>query len=57
MLVDLMEHWNIDADASLLVGDQETDLLAAQSIGIAAHKFSGGNLREFIAPLLARPIV
>ncbi|MBY8823043.1 HAD-IIIA family hydrolase [Sphingomonas colocasiae] len=54
MLLDLLEHWQIDIRASHLVGDQETDLAAARSAGIAAHKFTGGDLREFVAPLLVR---
>jgi D-glycero-D-manno-heptose 1,7-bisphosphate phosphatase len=52
MLLDLMEHWDIDAAASFLVGDQDTDLAAARSAGIAAYKFNGGNLREFVARYL-----
>lgn len=52
MLLDLMRHWDIDLAASLLVGDQDTDLAAARAAGIAAHKFTGGNLREFVAPYL-----
>lgn len=52
MLLDLMEHWDIDTAASLLVGDQDTDMAAARAAGIAAHKFPGGNLRDFIAPHL-----
>ncbi|WP_025294675.1 HAD-IIIA family hydrolase [Sphingomonas sanxanigenens] len=52
MLLDLMEHWDIDVPASLLVGDQDTDLAAARAAGVAAHKFAGGNLRDFVAPHL-----
>lgn len=52
MLLDLMEHWDLDLDASLLVGDQETDLAAARSAGIAAYKFTGGDLRAFVTPHL-----
>lgn len=53
MLLDLMDHWDIDRDASLLVGDQDTDLAAARGAGIVGHKFNGGNLHDFIAPLLS----
>jgi D-glycero-D-manno-heptose 1,7-bisphosphate phosphatase len=54
MLLDLMAHWDIDSGASLMIGDQETDLIAADRAGIAAHRFAGGNLRDFLAPLLSR---
>jgi len=54
MLLDLMDHWPVDVAASLLVGDQPTDLAAAQAAGISALQFAGGNLRDFIAPHLAR---
>jgi D-glycero-D-manno-heptose 1,7-bisphosphate phosphatase len=42
----------IRADASLLVGDRDSDLEAARRAGIAGHLFVGGNLRDFIDPLL-----
>ena len=54
MLTDLMDHWDVDKDASLLVGDQESDLLAATRAGIAPYRFTGGNLLDFISPLLSR---
>lgn len=52
MLLDLMEHWPVDIARSLLVGDQPTDLAAAHAAGIAAHRFTGGNLHDFLAPHL-----
>lgn len=52
MLLDLMEHWPVDCGKSLLVGDQPTDLAAAQAAGIAAHHFSGGDLGKFVFALL-----
>ncbi|HEY0296448.1 MAG TPA: HAD-IIIA family hydrolase [Bordetella sp.] len=55
MLLDLMAHWDIDPAASLMIGDQESDLIAASRAGIAAHQFAGGNLRDFVAPLLTHP--
>ena len=52
MLLDLMSRWQVDPARSLLVGDQPTDLAAATAAGIPAHLFPGGNLAEFMAPLL-----
>jgi D,D-heptose 1,7-bisphosphate phosphatase len=42
----------IDLRRSLLIGDQPTDLAAAAAAGIPGHKFSGGNLRDFVTSLL-----
>jgi D-glycero-D-manno-heptose 1,7-bisphosphate phosphatase len=46
-----MQHWPIDRQASFLVGDQESDLAAAAAAGIPGHRFTGGNLAAFIAPV------
>jgi histidinol-phosphate phosphatase family protein len=53
MLNDLMAHWPVNREHSLLVGDQPTDLAAAAAAGIAAVPFAGGNLHHFLAPHLA----
>lgn len=54
MLLDLMQGWPVDPAGSLLVGDQPTDLAAAQAAGIAAFHFTGGNLEHFLVPHLDR---
>jgi D-glycero-D-manno-heptose 1,7-bisphosphate phosphatase len=51
MILDLIQHWPIDRQASFLVGDQASDLAAAVAAGIPGHLFTGGNLRDFIAPI------
>lgn len=48
MLLDLMDHWPVDAARSLLVGDQKSDLAAAKAAGIDARQFLGGNLFELV---------
>ncbi len=52
MLRDLLRAWQLDPGRAILVGDQPTDIAAAQAAGIAGHLFPGGNLADFIAPLL-----
>jgi D-glycero-D-manno-heptose 1,7-bisphosphate phosphatase len=52
MLLDLMAHWELDADRCLLIGDQPTDIAAAAAAGVVGHLFPGGDLAAFVAPLL-----
>lgn len=56
MLNDLMAQWPVDGARSLLVGDQPTDLAAAKAAGVSGFQFTGGNLRDFVEPLLARAL-
>lgn len=53
MLEDLLQSWPVDVSRSLLIGDKESDLQAAEQVGIAGHLFQGGNLLTFIQPILA----
>lgn len=53
MVLDLLRAWELDASRCVMVGDQPTDMAAAAAAGVAGHLFPGGNLRDFVAPLLA----
>lgn len=53
MLLDLMQHWPIEKHGSFLVGDKDTDLRAAEAVGIRGFLFQGGDLSEFIDQCLS----
>lgn len=52
MILDLLRAWELDPRRCVLVGDQPTDLAAAAAAGMAGHLFPGGNLAEFVRPIL-----
>ena len=52
MILKLKKDWGIDDANSLLIGDRDTDLLAAAAAGIPGHLFSGGNLLELVRKLV-----
>jgi D-glycero-D-manno-heptose 1,7-bisphosphate phosphatase len=52
MLLDLMRAWELDPVRCALIGDQETDMAAAHAAGIQGIRFFGGNLADFVHPIL-----
>ena len=54
MLLDLIRAWELDPSDCVMVGDQPSDMQAAEAAGVGGHLFPGGDVDRFIAPLLAR---
>jgi D,D-heptose 1,7-bisphosphate phosphatase len=55
MIVKLQKDWTTDTAGSLMVGDRDIDMQAARAAGITGHKFSGGNLLDFVRQCAAAP--
>ncbi len=54
MILRALDEWDIDPALCLVVGDRASDLEAAKRAGVAGVLFEGGNLDEFIKPLIPR---
>jgi D-glycero-D-manno-heptose 1,7-bisphosphate phosphatase len=52
MLLDLIAQWDLDPSAAVMVGDQQTDMQAAEAAAVAGFLFRGGNLLSFLQPIL-----
>ena len=52
MVLDLLRAWDLDPGRCVLVGDQATDMAAAAAAGVAGYLFGGGDLAEFVRPIL-----
>jgi D,D-heptose 1,7-bisphosphate phosphatase len=55
MLLDLIEQWELDPASAIMIGDQDTDMRAAEAAGVTGHLFRGGNLLHFLRPILDKP--
>jgi D-glycero-D-manno-heptose 1,7-bisphosphate phosphatase len=48
MILDLIAHWPIEREQSLLIGDEASDIQAADAAGVADHLFEGGDPMDFV---------
>lgn len=53
MIIDLLNRFSVDTSRSFVIGDRPSDIEAAHAAGLPGHAFPGGNLRDFVLPLLA----
>lgn len=56
MLLRAMADWPIDASASFMVGDRDTDMAAAARAGIAGRLYQGGSLLELVEACCNGPV-
>ena len=54
MLIDLMTHWPVVAESSIMIGDAERDAAAGRAAGIAAAVVPSGELGRYVEDLLRR---
>ena len=54
MLLDLMAHWPVDRANSLMIGDNQTDIQAAEAAGVAGYLFTRGRLDQFLDAIFER---
>ena len=53
MLLDLLAHWPVDVSASIMIGDQPSDVQAGESAGMRAQLVrSGENVGQMLAQML-----
>lgn len=53
MILDLLEHWPVDVERSLLIGDKATDIEAGKRAGLRTLHFERDNLACSLARLLS----
>ncbi|MHB8287065.1 MAG: D-glycero-alpha-D-manno-heptose-1,7-bisphosphate 7-phosphatase [Caulobacteraceae bacterium] len=54
MLLDLLARFPVDPERVLMIGDQPTDVAAAQAAGVEGLLFTGGSVLEALGPWLSR---
>ncbi|GAA0217857.1 HAD-IIIA family hydrolase [Brevundimonas nasdae] len=54
MLLDLMAQWDVDVAHSLMIGDQGSDVAAAEAAGVQGVLFNGPDLYAFVIEHLSK---
>lgn len=53
LILQALAEWNVDKEKSLLIGDKESDVAAAEAAGVQGHLFTGGSVLELARSVLA----
>jgi D,D-heptose 1,7-bisphosphate phosphatase len=48
MIIDLIGRFPVELTHSMVIGDKDSDMAAAQAAGLVGHLFEGGNLETFV---------
>lgn len=48
MLLDMIRAWELDPAQCVMIGDQPTDMAAAEAAGVRGFRFAGGSLHDFV---------
>ena len=52
MIRKILADWPVDPARTLLIGDKQSDLAAPAEAGVSGRFFTGGDLAQFLTPLL-----
>jgi histidinol-phosphate phosphatase family protein len=56
MILRALREWPVDVTRSFLIGDRETDILAARRANLPGYLFAGGDLRATVQQALAQTV-
>lgn len=54
LILKALAEWKIDKTKSIMIGDKQRDIEAAEAAGIKGYLFFGGNLFEFVKSIFER---
>ena len=52
MIRKILADWPVDPARTILIGDKQSDLAAPAEAGVSGRFFTGGDLAQFLTPLL-----